>query len=227
MKEYLKKIGYFALVYILTDWFFHNLSFFSNGEFGVSLTVDIWTLIGIIILVIHSIFHIAIIKLVSIKLDKFIYKSIKFIIYSAFIQSCFEGFDVLFFSPWKKIPLGVVYFFGALYFIALVLSLYYLWKYRVELAGGMFIINLIIYKTNLAVLNKEDFLDRLVINYFNLGNYTNFCKGVVLLIVLLIFLAITIFLRKKGVYDYRNRQEQWQEKMKQGYYARYESNSEQ
>ncbi|WP_181186445.1 hypothetical protein [Orenia metallireducens] len=222
MKEYLKRVGYFALVYILTNLFFHNLSFFSNGEFGVSLTVDIWTLIGIIILVIHSIFHVGIIKLVSIKLDKFIYKSTKFIIYSAFIQSCFEGFDVLFFGPWKKLSAGEVYSIVTLYFTVLVLSLYYLWKYRVELAVGMFIINLIIYKANLAALNKEDFLDRLLSNYFELGNYIHFFKGVLLLIVLMIFLAITILLRKKGVYDYRSRQEQWQEKMKQGYYARYE-----
>ncbi|MGM0410993.1 MAG: hypothetical protein ACQEQF_09560 [Bacillota bacterium] len=224
MKRYFQKVIYFALVYELVYLFFHNFHVFTKGELIFKLTLDIWVFIGILVTVIYSFFYVGIIKIISFNLCQFIYNSDKFIIYLASLSSSFEMFALLFFSLWReKIHSG--YFLGYIlmicYFIILLLCLYYFWKYRLEVIGGFFIINTISYETNLVLLKKEDFLDRLLSDYLTFGNFNNFFKGLILLTMLSLVVGIAIFLRKKGVYDYRSRQEKWRAKMKQGYYARY------
>jgi len=224
--KYLKRVFYFWLVINLNAFLMYNTSFFTkNGEL-FSITVGTLTLLLIIGLFIFSFPAIGLIKLISIKLYSFIYDSTKFICYFATILVHFEGLYTLLLgtSIQSEIITGLS-IFGC--FILFIYILYCFWKYRLEITIGMFLTNFVVYQFNFWVTtylistNKPDLLSKFMQQYLGIEHVTNPMKGIVLLLFLAIFLTITIFLRKKGVYDYRSSEEQQQEKLREGYYARY------
>lgn len=81
-------------------------------------------------------------------------------------------------------------------------------------------INYLIRSTDFANSIKPDYLSYLFKHYFGIEHISNVTKGLVMLLLYIIFLSLTIYLRKKGIYDIRSGQEQWQEKVEVGYYAR-------
>jgi hypothetical protein len=202
------------------------MSFFTKSGELFSITIDTITLMLTFGWFIFSFVAIGIIKLISMKKNKFIYESKKFIIYFTFLFHNFAGLSVLLFHNYIKNELiNCLLIF--IYYILFIFILYYFWKYRLEIVIGMLLTNLFVYKINfwfstyLIHTNKPDLLSKFMQQYLGLAHVTNPMKGVVLLLFLVIFLTITIFLRKKGVYDYRSSQEQRQEEMQEGYYARY------
>ena len=227
MKNYFKKALLFAVVMILLSLFVNNIVLFKGGHI-ITLTLDWGTLIIIIGTFLDSFVKILIIKLLSLKMGKYFYSN-KIIIYSAIAFESFVGFEILLFHHFNDFldrNLIILYLIVYICFSLIAIIVYYTWKYRIEIVSGLFIMNLIIRKTALGNLTKTDFLDVFFAEHLGIDPVSNFFKGMFLLGIYGIYLAIVIYLRKKGVYDLRNKKEKREEKDGQGYYARYNQSVE-
>jgi hypothetical protein len=207
MKGYLLKIVDFTIIYILTDLFFSNLIFFKGGKI-FDLSIDGITLMLIITGFLYSFIYIGIIKLVSIKINDFIYNSNVMICYTAFIFRSYDWFYTLFFGwfaktlSWTDILVNNLITFVSL--IVVVLPLYYFWKYRIEISVGMF----------LGGLLYSDIFNRIP----QLKMPDDWKQGITISIIVALFIGIAVSLRKLGVYDFRSQKDKWQEKLGEGPY---------
>ena len=222
MKNYLKKVFIFAITITLFYLIVNNLLIFPEGQMKISFVMDTPTIIILIGNWLFSFVLVGIIKLLSNKLDSIIYVSDKVIFYSAVVFSNFGGLEVLLFHSLEQKYLNnnFIFIFTSFYFIILLYIVYYFWKYRLEIAVGLFISNYAL-GTQFVSSIKTDYMSYFFKHYFGVEHLSNVSKGLVMLLLLGIFLGITIYLRKNGVYDYRSRQEQWQEKVGEGYYSRF------
>ena len=222
MKKYLKKVLIFALTISFFYLIVNNLLIFPEGKMKISLVMVTPTIIILMGYWIFSFLFVGLLKLISIKIDNFIYHSNKMIFYSAMIFKSFDGLEVLLFHSLEQKCFNnlLQIIFSSFYFMLLVIILYYFWKYRLELAIGLFISNYLRVLGFVSAI-KPDYMTYFFKQYFGIENISNVSKGLVMLLLLGIFLTITIYLRKKGVYDYRSKEEQNQEKVGEGYYSRF------
>ncbi|HLV10164.1 MAG TPA: hypothetical protein VKY40_08145 [Halanaerobiales bacterium] len=220
MGRFIKKALYFGLIYNLVFYIIHNIKFFPKKGTIYQGFIDFWTLLFMFIGFVTGFIFLAIIYLLSKKYKMDIYDSNKMIGYIAFTYCSFEGLSVIFFEKlWENNDLiGIIVTVG--YFLLIVVALYYFWKYRIEIASGVLITNILYYKTNFVNSNNQDYVTKFFSNYTGITQLSDHYKGMILLFLLFIYLAVLVFLRKKGVYDYRNRQELWQEQMEEGPYKK-------
>ena len=231
MKNYFKKVLLYAFIMILLGLFMNNIALFKGGHI-ITLTLDWGTQIIIIGTFLYSFVIILIIKLISLKMGEYFYSN-KLIIYSAIAFESFAGFEILLFHDlfhhlidFLYQNLIILYVIISIFISLIAIIVYYNWKYRIEIVSGLFIMNLVIRKTALGNLTKTDFLDAFFAEHLGIDPVSNFSKGMFLLGIYGIYLAIAIYLRKKGVYDRRSKKEKREEKDGQGYYARYNQSVE-
>ena len=209
MKEYFKKVIYFAIIYMLTDIFFSNTFLFEKGKI-FKVVIDAWTLIFIIGFFLFGLIEIWILKLLSGKINRFIYESNVLICYSAFILRCTDWTFGLFFGflrDWRSIETIISFVF----FIAIVLLVFRNWKYRIEISVSVFLSAFIYAFTHLEIPFYR---------WLGIFNVTPFLRDIFLLSILILVLLILIILRKKGVYDFRSKKDKWLEKIGDGPYKR-------
>lgn len=211
MKEFIKKVIYFDIVYNLTDIFFSNTFFFEKGKI-FHVIVDTWTLIFFIGWFFCGILAIGIMKFLSLRIDKFIYESNSLICYSAFILRGLTWFNVGFYNLsnqyyWQILE-GAIY---VLCFVLVVILLFCLWKYRIEISTGIFLTAFIYAFTHWEIA---------FYSIFNIEKPNDFLQGLFILGVLILFLPIIIFFRKKGFYDFRSRKDKWLEAKGEGPYKK-------
>lgn len=220
MKEYIKKSLYFGLIFNLVGLFEHNIKIFPKKGTVYSVFIDFWTLVIFIGIFLYAFIFIAILFFISKKINNSIYKSKKVIGYIAFITASLDGLMVLLFKHlWiNNDVVGIFITIG--YFLLAVSLVYFFWKYRIEIASGVFLTNMIYYQTNLISSNDTDLVTRLFNQYYGISHLSDPIKGLILLLMLVVYLTILIFLRKKGIYDYRKKKELWQEKMGEGPYKK-------
>lgn len=217
MKEFIKKAFYFDLAYMITKIFFSDLILFKHGKV-LDLTFDFWTLYLFVVFFVFGIITIGIIKIISSKTSKFIYESNKLICLAAFIGRGVDCFNTLFLNKFaSKLDPAIQYLGGIFnlgYIILGFLVLYYFWKYRLEICTGIFICASIYYHVDLQIWFYQQF--------FKMAHPSDYLQGFFLLAVLVIFLLVTITLRKLGVYDFRGRKDKWLESLREGPYKRYQ-----
>ena len=218
--KYLKRVIFCSLVTNLNSFLTMNVTYFPDFKFFVD-GVTVFLFLGTFL---FSFIDILVLKLFSIKARSKIYESLKFIFYLVIIRQNVGALEVLLTSPiefWEIDILALDLIYYAAHLIPFVFITYYFWKYRVEIALGLFSTQIMMYGVD-SLINTEgtDLLSEFMKNYLGFEYVSNFMKVVVLLSFLAIFLGVTIFLRKQGVYDYRSRKEQWNEKANKGYYAR-------
>ena len=154
-------------------------------------------------------------KLLSLKIGKYFYSN-EMIIYSTITYYSFGGFEILLFHHFNDFlyqNLILMALIILIYFSLIAIIIYYTWKYRIEIVSGLFIMNLIIRKTALGNLTKTDFLDLFFAEHLGKEQVSNFSKGMFLLGIYGIYLAIAIYLRKKGVYDLRREKKRGKKRM--------------
>jgi hypothetical protein len=218
--RYIKNLFYYVIIDNLFDFLFYNI-FKESNKF--TIIIDHWTIGTFVVSILDGLVLIGILKLISLKLNTYIYKSQKFIIFLFIIYNNIGGLEILLTSPVRKKYLSSFQFLYVVSLIYLLISLiliYYYWKYRLEITIGIVITNFIISFTKLDHLDKTDFLDIIIKNNFGIEYISNFNKGLIMLGFLIITITIPIYLRKIGVYDYRSRKEKWQEKVGKDLYAR-------
>ena len=219
--KFIKKAFLLWVIYIVFTIYYHNITIYHRGSWGLWFTSEVLLLTGYIWTFFPIMINVGILKLFSLKLNEKIYNSRKIIIYLAIMMSCVGSIEVLIFSPIFEIvnQPGLRTLVPRLYFIVLVFVMYYFWEYRFEILSGSFLVLNLMKWTRLNVIEGKDFMDRFFLNNFGV-QIDNFFKGIIVLSFLAIYLAVLIYLRKKGVYDYRDRQEIWREKAGKGLYAR-------
>jgi hypothetical protein len=211
MKEFIKKVIYFDIVNNLADIFFSNTFLFEDGKI-FRVIVDAWTFIFFIGWFFYGIIAIGIIKFLSVKVNKFMYESDKFICYMAFILRGSTWFNVAFcdFSNeiFWQIFAGLT---SLLCFVVSILFLFRFWKYHVEINAGVFLTAFIYAFTHWEVPFYM---------MFNIVKPSYFLRGLFILGILVIFLSTVIFLRKKGLYDFRSRKDKLMEVKEEGPYQK-------
>jgi len=216
MKEFIKKVFYFDLIYNLTDIFYSNLVLFKHKKV-FDITFDFWTLYFLVVFFLLGAVIMGVVKLLSLKTNKFIYESNKFICLGAFLGRGMDCFFILFLNMLYKKSDFAIQTFGTLinlgYEIIAFLILYYFWKYRIEICTGIFICGSLYAHMHLQIWFYQKF--------FKMAHPKEYLQGFFLLAVLVIFLLVTITLRKLGVYDFRGRKDKWLESLREGPYKRY------
>lgn len=209
MKEFIKKVIYFDIIFNLTDIFLSNTSFFQKGQV-FRVNVDMWTLLFLIWWFFGGIIGILILKFLSSKVNRFIYESNKFVCYLAFITRGTDWIFGLIFGFLKKFEIieMLVYI---IYFVALILLIYYFWKYRKEISFSIFLTASIYAFTHLEIQ---------LYSSYGVLKVNEFLRGLTLVPVLILVILILVFLRRKGVYDFRSREDKWLEKIGDGPYKR-------
>lgn len=211
MKELIKKAIYFDIIYNLTDIFFSNTFFFEKGKV-FRVIVDTWTLLFIVGWFFCGIIAIGIMKFLSLKINKYIYESNAMICYSAFILRGLTWFNVAFYNlpnkfHWQILE-GTIY---VLCFVLVVILLFRFWKYRIEISAGIFLT---------AFIYDFTHWEKLFYSIFNIIKPNDFQRGLFILGIFALFLPTIIFLRNKGLYDFRSRKDKWLEANGEGPYKK-------
>jgi hypothetical protein len=211
MKDFIKRTLYFDLFYNIMIQYCDGLILFKHGQV-FKFTFDIWNIIFFIGGFVYGLLAVGIIKFISSKTDRFVYDSNKLICYAAVLYQGLVWFEISFFNfleySYLQIPIFLI---TVVYFIILVFVLYYFWRYRIEIAAGI-ILNATIYEqTDWSVWFYK---------LLHIPKPSHFLQGLFYLGVLVIFLAITISLRRMKVYDFRSRKDKWLEAMGEGPYKR-------
>jgi len=159
-----------------------------------------------------GIIGIGIMRFFSTKINKFIYESNAFVCYTAFILRGLTWFNVSFFKFLDEYLWGIIS--GIIYvstFVLIILTLFYYWKYHIEMNISIFLTAFIFGFTH---WEKPFYLN------FGIANPGDFLRGVFILGILILFLLLVIFLRKIGLYDFRSRKDKWLETAGEGPYKR-------
>lgn len=209
MNDYLKKVFYFGLTYIIIDIIFTNINFFTNDGSIIKIGFDTISIMMIIGSFCFAFLFVLLIKLLSKWISRSIYDSNLMIVYISFCFSSFTGLYVLFLEFLEEINylLGWIVTFG--YFLLIILVLKKYWKYRQEIGIGLFLTRLMFAENGFII----DFF-----KYFGIAKASDFLQGIFILVVFALFLAITITLRRIGVYDFRSKKDKWLESIGEGPY---------
>lgn len=209
LRYYLKKVLCLAFFYIFTDVLFYNVDYFIKNGSIIRIGFDALSVAIYFGSFLLSFLFVLAIKLLSKRIDKFIYESNTMIIYIAICLQSFTGLYVLLFKTIEKQVwlLGLTITLG--YSFLIVYILYKFWKYRLEITLGLFLTRVMFtgngfiiefYKT-IGVKKPNDFL-----------------QGISISTIFVIFILLSVFLQKKGVYDFRSRKDKWLESVGQGPY---------
>jgi len=224
MKKFSKKVLYYYLAAAAVDLYINSILLSFNNGFSIEFKLKTFMVLHLFLKITICIIFIGILKLLSQKIDGFLYESNKAIIYFAIAKELNRVFQVLINfvtrnNMFDTLPFQFI--INTSIFIFWVLVFYYLWKYRIELISVLFVFLFIYKESNLIALNDPDFLDTFFQNYVGIQNVHNSVKGLFLLGIYSGIIAFLIYLRKKGVYDPRSDEEKLQEAHNRGYYARF------
>ena len=96
MNDYLKKVFYFGLTYIIIDIIFTNINFFTKDGSIIKIGFDTISIMMIIGSFFFAFLFVLLIKLLSKWISRSIYDSNLMIIYISFCFNCFTGLYALF-----------------------------------------------------------------------------------------------------------------------------------
>ena len=121
-KESLNFCGNNYFFYLIVN----NLLIFPEGKMKISFVMDTATIIILIGNWIFSFLFVGLIKILSGRVDNFIYKSNKMIFYSAIVFSNFDGLEILLFHSLEQKYFNnlLQIIFSSFYFIMLVIILF-------------------------------------------------------------------------------------------------------
>lgn len=209
MKEFIKKAFYFDLFFNIMTQYCDGFILYKHGQF-FKLTFDSWNIIFLITGFLYGLITVGIIKFISSKIDRFIYDSNKMICYLAVLFEGLTWFEISFFHfleySYFQIPITLI---AITYFVGLIFILYYFWGYRIEIAIGIIL--------NATIYEQTDWPVRFY-KQLNIPKPSHFQQGLFYLGVIIIFLVITISLRRMKVYDFRSSKDKWQEALGEGPY---------
>lgn len=177
---------------------------FKSGFDGLSLILIISTFI-------FSFVFIAIVKLLSVKINRFIYESYASISYIAFNFVTADWIVNLLGPLREQRTIWFEIMCDSSIIIQLILCtlvIYYFWKYRLEISLGIFIGR---------ILQSYGIATKILAVIFSIKP-TNREKFYLVSAIVIIFIALTILLRKLNVYDFRSRKDKWLETTGEGPY---------
>lgn len=209
MIDFIKKVFCFEAFYVLTDFFFTNVTLLRSNQI-IKVTFDFTTIFSIIFMFFFGLLVVGIIKLLSQKINTFLYESNKLISIVAFLIR-----GILWLVPQEKFDWfsqlnGCLLDLSLTIIIALII--YYFWRYHIEICAGVFLSAFIYYHTELTTWFFKELL--------NISHPNNILQRVFLLTILVLFMVITIYLRTKGIYDFRSKNDKILESYERGPYKR-------
>lgn len=213
MRDFLKRVLYFGLVGNLTNYLFDNLIITKDNDLlNIKFLFNSWTIILIIGFFCFSFLFVAIIKILSIKINRFIYESYTSLAYIAFLEISAEWIVSLLGSTSEhgnKVLFNIISDFTIIMQLILcMLVIYYFWKYRIEICVGIFIGRIL---QNFGLATQ-------ILSHIFLEKPTNIEKFYFISIVVILFITLTIILRRFNVYDFRSRKDKWLEATGEGPY---------
>jgi hypothetical protein len=213
MNDFIKRALYFGLIYNIANAISDNFIIIKHQQsYSIKVAFDMFSILIIIGFFIFAFLLVAIIKLLSVKINQFIYESYTSITYIAFIAVTVDWVvNLLGISgeSGNKILFYVLCYstiFGQLILCTLVI--YYFWKYRIEIGLGIFLGR---------ILFTFDIADKIYLQILSIKP-TDVKRFYLISIIVILFIALTIILRKLNVYDFRSRKDKWLEATGEGPY---------
>ncbi len=213
MKDFIKKALYFDIIYNLTNIFFSNVHLFEKGHI-FKIVFSGWELVFLLGFFIIGLIVIGIIKIVSTKVNKFIYESDIFICYFAFLIQSLDWLTLMVADPVKPFIGGILaYFSYVVICFMLILGLYYFWKYRIEICFSAFITT--------SIYDFTKLVQNFYATFYHIQKPNQLLLGIPLLFILAFLLALTLLLRHFKLFDFRSRKDKWLESQGEGPYKRF------